>query len=131
MGPDTIGALFDQVINRAHETRALLAADPRFEVAGRSDLSTVVFRYLPTGRHKALADAANVHAREALLASGEAVIAGTKVDGFAYLKFTVLNPATTGADIEDVVELVAAHAADLISQISRFGTPVVTERASS
>lgn len=37
------------------------------------------------------------------------MIAGTKVDGRQYLKFTLLNPTTTIADIEDVLSLIAHY----------------------
>ena len=116
MGPEAIGAMFDEVVDRAAEAYDLLAEDPRFEVVTRSQLSTVVFRYLPTGPDRALADAANLYAREALAASGAAVVAGTTVDGAHFLKFTLLNPATTGADIEHVLELIAGHAAELVAR---------------
>lgn len=111
MGADAVGALFDEVVDRAAAAHDLLAADPRFEVVTRSHLSTVVFRYLPAaGQDHERADGANLYAREALAASGEAVVAGTKVDGRHYLKFTLLNPETTLADIAQVLDLLAAHA---------------------
>lgn len=119
MGPDGIGALFDAVVDRAGEAYDLLAEDPRFEVVTRSPLSTVVFRYRPL-EHDDLADAANLYARDALAASGAAVIAGTTVDGHQYLKFTLLNPETSGADIAHVVELIAGHAA---AHVERRATP--------
>ncbi|MFJ8579987.1 pyridoxal phosphate-dependent decarboxylase family protein [Micromonospora sp. NPDC093277] len=108
MGPDAIGALFDEVLDLAADAWRLLTADPRFEVVTRSQLSTLVFRYLPAEHH--LADDANLYAREALAASGAALVAGTKVDGAHYLKFTLLNPETTVDDIVHVLDLVAAHA---------------------
>jgi len=108
MGPDTVGTLFDEVLDLAADAWRLLTADPRFEVVTRSQLSTVVFRYLPTEHH--LADDANLYAREALAASGAALVAGTKVDGAHYLKFTLLNPETTVDDIAHVLDLVADHA---------------------
>ncbi|MFD2767931.1 pyridoxal phosphate-dependent decarboxylase family protein [Micromonospora eburnea] len=108
MGPDAIGALFDEVLDLAADAWRLLAADPRFEVVTRSQLSTVVFRYLPAEHH--LADDANLYAREALAASGAALVAGTRVDGAHYLKLTLLNPETTVDDIAHVLDLVAAHA---------------------
>ncbi|WBB77778.1 aspartate aminotransferase family protein [Micromonospora sp. WMMD882] len=111
MGPDAIGALFDQVVDLAAEAWRLLDADPRFEVAARSQLSTVVFRYHPAGAGPSLVDDANLHAREALAASGAALVAGTKVDGAHYLKLTLLNPETTVADVAAVVDLIADHAA--------------------
>ncbi|MFG1884095.1 pyridoxal phosphate-dependent decarboxylase family protein [Micromonospora sp. NPDC049102] len=110
MGPDALGVLFDEVVDRAADAWQLVSEDPRFEVVTRSQLSTVVFRYLPTGPGRDLADAANLHAREALAASGLAVVAGTRVDGRHFLKFTLLNPATTVDDIGYVLELIAGHA---------------------
>jgi L-2,4-diaminobutyrate decarboxylase len=116
MGPDAIGALFDEVVDRAADAYDLLGEDPRFEVVTKSQLSTVVFRYLPTDPSVGLADAANLYAREALAASGAAVVAGTKVDGRQYLKFTLLNPETSIADIDHVLELIAGHAADYVAR---------------
>ncbi|MDA0632043.1 aspartate aminotransferase family protein [Nonomuraea sp. MCN248] len=116
MGPDAIGELFDEVVERTSRAWDLLAADARFEVVAKSQLSTVVFRYLPpAGPGRELADDANLYAREALAASGAAVVAGTKVDGRHYLKFTLLNPETTLDDIAHVVELIAGHASRYVS----------------
>lgn len=110
MGPDALGELFDEVVDAAADAWQLVSEDPRFEVVTRSQLSTVVFRYLPTGPGRELADAANLYAREALAASGLAVVAGTRVDGRHFLKFTLLNPATTVDDVGHVLELIAGHA---------------------
>ncbi|MEU7066275.1 aspartate aminotransferase family protein [Streptomyces sp. NPDC046161] len=111
MGADGIGSLFDEVIDLAAAGWQLLDADPRFEVVVRPTISTLVFRYVPGGGLRPdLADEANLHARKALFASGEAVVAGTKVDGRQYLKFTLLNPQTTTSDISAVLDLLAVHA---------------------
>lgn len=110
MGADAIGELFDEVIDRAAAAWDMLSEDPRFEVVTRSPLSTVVFRYLPTGDGRPYADDANLYAREALAASGAAVVASTKVDGRHFLKFTLLNPETSVDDIATVLELIAEHA---------------------
>ncbi|MFD6716802.1 pyridoxal-dependent decarboxylase [Micromonospora sp. TSRI0369] len=111
MGPDAVGTLFDQVVDLAGQAWRRLDADPRFEVAAPSQLSTVVFRYRPPGLAPDLADEANLHAREALAASGAALVAGTKVDGAHHLKLTLLNPETTVDDIAHVLDLIADHAA--------------------
>ncbi|WP_433393207.1 pyridoxal phosphate-dependent decarboxylase family protein [Micromonospora sp. KLBMP9576] len=110
MGPDAIGALFDEVLDRAAAAWQLLTEDSRFEVVTRSQLSTVVFRYLPPAAGREVVDDANLYAREALAASGAGLVAGTRVDGAHYLKFTLLNPETTLDDIAHVVDLVAEHA---------------------
>ncbi|OKI67717.1 pyridoxal phosphate-dependent decarboxylase family protein [Streptomyces sp. MJM1172] len=120
MGADGLGSLFDEVIGLAAAGWDIIDADPRFEVVVKPQISTLVFRYVP-GPDSAdlpaeLLDEAQLHARKALFASGEAVVAGTKVDGKQYLKFTLLNPQTTTADISAVLDLLAAHAAQFLGE---------------
>ncbi|MFR9777518.1 pyridoxal phosphate-dependent decarboxylase family protein [Micromonospora sp. MS34] len=110
MGPDAVGALFDEVLDRAAAAWALVGADPRFEVLPRSPLSTVVFRHLPAGPDATRADPANRYARRAMTASGAAMVAATVVDGRQYLKLTLLNPETTVTDVGRVLDLIAGHA---------------------
>ncbi|MDN3248310.1 lysine decarboxylase DesA [Streptomyces mutabilis] len=117
MGADGIGELFDEVCDLAAEGWKLLAADPRFDVVVRPSLSTLVFRYIPaTVTDPAEIDRANLYARKALFASGDAVVAGTKVAGRHYLKFTLLNPETTTADIAAVLDLIAGHAEQYLGE---------------
>lgn len=117
MGADGIGGLFDEVCELAHEGWKLLAADPRFDVVVEPSLSTLVFRYVPAAvTDPAEIDRANLHARKALFASGDAVVAGTKVAGRHYLKFTLLNPETTTADITAVLDLIAGHAEQYLGE---------------
>ncbi|OLZ66308.1 pyridoxal-dependent decarboxylase [Streptomyces amritsarensis] len=117
MGADGVGSLFDEVIDLAAAGYGVIAADPRFEVVVEPQISTLVFRFLPGDDVPAeLLDEAQLHARKALFASGEAVVAGTKVDGKQYLKFTLLNPQTTTADITAVLDLLAAHAEQFLGE---------------
>ncbi|MFF0423682.1 pyridoxal phosphate-dependent decarboxylase family protein [Streptomyces sp. NPDC021012] len=117
MGADGVGELFDEVCDLAAEGFALLTADPRYEVVVEPRLSTLVYRYVPEAAASPEdVDRANLHARKALFASGEAVVAGTKVDGRQYLKFTLLNPETTPADIAAVLDLIAGHAEQYLGE---------------
>ncbi|MFE1550632.1 pyridoxal phosphate-dependent decarboxylase family protein [Streptomyces sp. NPDC058718] len=117
MGADGIGELFDEVCDLAREGFELLAADPRYDVVVAPQLSTLVYRYIPEAvTSPAEIDRANLYARKALFASGEAVVAGTKVDGRQYLKFTLLNPETTAADIAAVLDLIAGHAEQYLGE---------------
>ncbi|MFD8200298.1 lysine decarboxylase DesA [Streptomyces sp. NPDC059701] len=117
MGADGIGELFDEVCDLAAEGWQLLAADPRFDVVVEPSLSTLVFRYIPAAvTEPAEIDRANLYARKALFASGDAVVAGTKVAGRHYLKFTLLNPETTTADIAAVLDLIAGHAEQYLGE---------------
>ncbi|WP_328976605.1 lysine decarboxylase DesA [Streptomyces canus] len=117
MGADGIGQLFDEVCDLAVEGWKLLAADPRFDVVVEPSLSTLVFRYIPASvTDPAEIDRANLYARKALFASGDAVVAGTKVSGRHYLKFTLLNPETTVEDMSVVLDLIAGHAEQYLGE---------------
>ncbi|TJZ43415.1 pyridoxal-dependent decarboxylase [Streptomyces piniterrae] len=117
MGAKAVGELFDEVIDRAADAWKLLHDDPRFEVVVEPQLSTLVFRYVPSAdRDPQLSDRVNLHAREALFASGDAIVAGTVVDGRHYLKFTLLNPETTLEDIATVLDLIAEHAGSYLAE---------------
>ncbi|MER7686807.1 lysine decarboxylase DesA [Streptomyces sp. NPDC097610] len=117
MGADGIGELFDEVCDLAQEGWKLLVADPRFDVVVEPSLSTLVFRFIPAAvTDPAEIDRANLYARKALFASGDAVVAGTKVGGRHYLKFTLLNPETTTDDIAAVLDLIAGHAEQYLGE---------------
>ncbi|MET8582441.1 lysine decarboxylase DesA [Streptomyces collinus] len=117
MGADGIGELFDQVCELARQGWERLTADPRYDVVVEPSLSTLVFRYVPAAvTDPAEIDRANLYARKALFASGDAVVAGTKVGARHYLKFTLLNPETTTADIAAVLDLIAGHAEQYLGE---------------
>lgn len=117
MGADGVGRLFDEVCDLAAEGWRMLTADPRYEVVVEPALSTLVFRYVPAAvTDPAAVDRANLHARKALFASGEAVVAGTKAGGRHYLKFTLLNPETTRDDLAAVLDLIAGHAEQYLGE---------------
>ncbi|MFF3659095.1 lysine decarboxylase DesA [Streptomyces olivochromogenes] len=117
MGADGIGELFDEVCDLAQEGWKLLVADPRFDVVVEPSLSTLVFRFIPAAvTDPAEIDRANLYARKALFASGDAVVAGTKVGSRHYLKFTLLNPETTADDITAVLDLIAGHAEQYLGE---------------
>ncbi|MBT2520322.1 aspartate aminotransferase family protein [Arthrobacter sp. ISL-28] len=120
MGADAIGALFDEAIDLASRVGALLAADADFELAAEPQLSTLVFRYRPvlddgTRLSEDGADALNPAIRAAVFASGDAVVAGTKVGGRHFLKFTLLNAEATLEDIDQIIGLLRRTGAALLN----------------
>lgn len=126
LGADAVGELFDEVIGLAAEAWQMLDADPRFEVVIRPSLSTLVFRFVPAaGATHELCDRVNMHARQALLMSGEGVVAGTKIGERHYLKVTLLNPLTTMRDIQVVLDLIAGHASRFLAQVAATCPPSV------
>ncbi len=132
MGADAVGALFDEAIDLATRVGSALAADDDFELAADPQLSTLVFRYRPRVPGSGLADddgrlsedasdALNPAIRAAIFASGQAVVAGTKVAGRHYLKFTLLNAEATLEDISEIIELLRRTGAQLLANAGRAG----------
>ncbi|WP_307613526.1 pyridoxal-dependent decarboxylase [Pseudarthrobacter sp. W1I19] len=124
MGADAIGALFDEAIDLTARVGTLLAGDDDFELAAPPQLSTLVFRYRPrleSGERLSddASDALNPAIRAAVFASGEAVVAGTRVGSRHYLKFTLLNAEATLEDIAQVISLLRRTGAGLLqSEVS-------------
>ena len=114
MGAEQLGSAFDRVLALAQQTHRLLQAHPAIEVLHAPELTTQVFRFIPRpGLSDETVDEINVRLRKALFRSGNAVVAGTKVNGRQYLKFTLLNPTTSVADMEEVIALIVHYGREL------------------
>lgn len=135
-GAGEIGAMLDTVCDLAAEVRELLKTQPDFEVLGASDLSTVLFRFVPetavsaagSSAYGAAADELVPMIRRVLFRSGRAAVARTTIDGTPWLKLTLLNPATTVADITAVLDLVRATGHGILAgRYLETGTAATTE----
>jgi L-2,4-diaminobutyrate decarboxylase len=120
MGANAVGALLDEAIDLAARVGSVLAADNDFELAAAPQLSTLVFRYRPlttdgTRLPEDAADELNPAIRSAVFASGRAVVAGTKVAGRHYLKFTLLNAEATLEDIGEIIALLRSSGESLLA----------------
>ncbi|MGX5771355.1 pyridoxal phosphate-dependent decarboxylase family protein [Microbacterium trichothecenolyticum] len=113
LGPDHIGAMFDTVIDLAETVGDEIRADPEFELVGRTQLSTVLFRVRPEGVDEASSDTLVAGVRRVLFESGRALVAKTVIDGRPCLKLTLLNPETTLDDIRRVLAMVKDAATTL------------------
>ncbi|WP_299004209.1 aspartate aminotransferase family protein [uncultured Shewanella sp.] len=110
MGPNKIGAIFEQVMGLAQQAYELYQSDKFIQVLHKPEISTLVFRFIPEGEYSPeQIDKANEHIRKAIFRSGEAVVASTQVQGRRYLKFTLLNPSTQLSDLKDVLNLIKEH----------------------
>ena len=120
MGADGLGALFDEVIDLAAEGWDLLAADPRFEVvvAPAAVHPGLPLRTPPPSPTRTSSTAPTCTPARRCSPPATAVVAGTKVDGRHYLKFTLLNPETTTDDIAAVLDLIAGHAEQYLARAS-------------
>jgi len=106
MGADAVGEIFDQAIDLAQGLHDSLRDDPDFEVAAAPTLSTLVFRYRPATMSASRAGELAPAIRADVFRGGQAVVAGTKVDGEGWLKVTLLNPAATPESLAAVVDLI-------------------------
>lgn len=116
MGADAIGDYVDAVIDLAQAGYDVLRGDAELEVVTAPTLSTLVFRFRPDELSEDDADQINPGIRRLIAGSGSAVIAGTKVDGRAWLKLTMLNPDTTLDDIRAVLDLVRQFGHELLDE---------------
>ncbi len=97
------GEMIDYTIDLAENISNFIENQPDFELANRTAINAVVFRYLPKNiTDNQRIDEINNEIKMQLLLSGKAIIGQTVLKGKAYLKFTLLNPMTQA---EQVIEL--------------------------
>jgi L-2,4-diaminobutyrate decarboxylase len=113
LGADRLGELFDAVVDLAAAAHTIVEQDPDLRLVGRSQLSTVLFRYQPPGVPDARADALVPLVRRALFDEGRTIVAKTVVDGRPCLKLTLLNPGSTPDDVRRVLRAVRETAAGI------------------
>jgi len=111
LGRKQFAQIIDTTIELAKETASLINAEPALELANYPTINAVVFRYLPSQTPAHLdsttwANQVNSHIRMSLLQQGIAVVAQTKIGQLTYLKFTLLNPRTAIADIQEVLKAI-------------------------
>jgi len=116
LGRDGLAAMVDACHDLALHAASQIEAHPALELASPPPLSTVVFRYLPSGG--AEPDAFNGELRRRLMADGRVMLARTTVpqpDGSSpvFLKLMLLNPATTPEQLDHVLDVVLATAGQL------------------
>ena len=105
LGRQRFAALLDGMIDLAQKAGACICADTDLELANTPALASVVFRYSGHGLEPDMLDRINAAARKALLLRSEALIGMTKVDNRVFVKFTLMNPMTTLADVRRVLML--------------------------
>lgn len=103
IGKKGLGNYIERIISTAKEAVVILENDPHFELLNRSDISALVFRYSADPFKTFNLSRINTYIKSQLYRNGNALVAGTKVNGHFYLKFTILNPLTTIEDIKSIL----------------------------
>ncbi len=101
LGRTKLAAMIDHTIALAFHAAEIVRRTPRLELVCEPQLSTVVFRYVPS---RGDADQINSAIRQKLFDRGEAVVGHTRVLDRQCLKFTCMNPSATEADMEALLE---------------------------
>lgn len=108
LGWKQFAEMIDTTIELAQATAKVIDQDARLELANDPTINAVVFRYCsqkaPDQNSNDWSNSINEKIRAMLLQSGEAVIAQTKIRDRVHLKFTLLNPRTTLADIRKILD---------------------------
>lgn len=105
VGLQKFGQMIDHTITLAEQVSDHIEQDPDFELAYRTPVNAVVFRYLPKDvEDEDVINKINNQIKLDLLLSGKAIIGQTSINGRAFLKFTLLNPMTTLEDVLDLLD---------------------------
>lgn len=112
LGRARLAAMIDRTVALAAYATEIVRTTPNLELICEPQLSTVVFRYV--ARQPGLdGDSINASIRRRLFDTGSAVIGHTRVRGQQCLKFTCMNPATSEAQMKELVEMVLAQGKEL------------------
>ncbi len=121
-GRDGYTSMIESCFAQAEHAAAAIERHPELELALRPQLTTVLFRYRA---RRGDPDQVNAEARRRLLARGRAVIGRTSLPpgpagapgggpgggpGSLRLKLTLLRPGTTAAELDELLDLLAATA---------------------
>jgi L-2,4-diaminobutyrate decarboxylase len=117
LGREKLAAMIDRTMALANHAAIVVRASRDLELVCEPQLSTVVFRYISSG-HELDADRINRQIPLKLFDRGVAVIGRTRVQGRHCLKLTCMNPATTEADIETLIELIRSQGRECAGQTS-------------
>ena len=103
IGVKKFGKMLDYTIELAEAVSNIIENDEQLDLAYKTPINAVVFRYLPSNGFTDIEiDNLNNAIKTKLLLSGLAIIGQTSVNHRAFLKFTLLNPMT---GIQDVMDL--------------------------
>jgi L-2,4-diaminobutyrate decarboxylase len=109
--------MIDRTMALANHAAMVVRACRDLELVCEPQLSTIVFRYISSGRASD-ADRINRQIPLKLFDRGVAVIGRTRMQGRHCLKLTCMNPATTEADIETLIELIRSQGRECAGQTS-------------
>jgi len=114
-GTRAIGLLFDHLCDLALALHDRLAEHPHFEPLHRPECNILCFRYVPPGSSGAAADELNLRLRQAYNTEGTGWITTTVLNGKRVLRVTLMNPRTTTAHLDALLQELDERGTALLS----------------
>lgn len=111
VGKDTLGAMYDHLLDQTQQVAELVAGCDGFELLAKPSLSTVLFRVSEPSDSDL--DSLNQLVRIEALTRGHAVLGETTIDGKSALKFTILNPCLEMSDFKALLNKISVLADEL------------------
>ena len=113
-GADGLGAVYDRLCATARALHEAIGRRPDFEALHEPASNILCFRWTGDGSFDAeRLDALNLSLREAFNRSGDGWITTTLLAGRRVLRATIMNPRTTAADVERLLDRLAARVQEL------------------
>lgn len=116
-GPQLFADLVDLTFGLGRVFYDKLQAAPDFEAVNDPDCNIVVFRYIPAEMRDAPRDRLGqfqLELRRHLIQSGEFYIVSTKIEGCGAMRVTIINPLTTPAHLDQLLDAVRRHGRALL-----------------
>jgi L-2,4-diaminobutyrate decarboxylase len=114
LGRAKLSAMIDRTVELAAYAARTISITPQLELLCEPQLSTVVFRYVPTPSGSD-SDQTNASIRQRLFDRGLAVIGHTRVNNRQCLKFTCMNPTVTENQMDELICMIVAAGAEIES----------------
>lgn len=99
-GADAVEAAIDAGVARAERVAARVEAMDDWELAAPASLAICAFRYSPSSLSDEEADARTFSLVPKLVATGEAMVTSTKLNGRRWLRMCCIGPRTTDEDVD-------------------------------
>jgi L-2,4-diaminobutyrate decarboxylase len=125
-GEEMFGDYVTRTIDLARDFGAEISESRDFELAVEPDANIVCFRHRPEGPAgmPAKLDALQSWLRERLLFDGSFYLVQTKLPKGVFLRSTIINPATKGADLSEMLNAIRKAAAQVTAdELSSMGRP--------
>ncbi|MEM9648308.1 MAG: aminotransferase class I/II-fold pyridoxal phosphate-dependent enzyme [Bacteroidota bacterium] len=95
----------------------IITAKKQFELAFQPMSNILCFRFVDAKLNPKELDALNASIRQELLVDGEFYLVQTKLNGIYYLRTTLMNPFTTTAHLEQLLERISSTAKNKLAQL--------------